>query len=169
MRSWVLEVKHLPGKHDAGAIKNAVQDFMTSWGLRKDKCVKVLRDGASNGSKACDLLGLCSMSCLAHCLYLIVGSGIVKQKFETTAEQPMKAAETDKPLQPTTDCATRWNSTHAMLARMLELRTTLEYFFEYERVVNFQIPLPLNLLLNNGLPFDAWWFYWSLLRKLLLG
>ncbi|KAG6956334.1 hypothetical protein JG688_00011468 [Phytophthora aleatoria] len=37
----------------------------------------------------------------------------------------------EKTLHLITDCATRWNSTHAMLVRMLEIRTALDYFFEY--------------------------------------
>jgi hypothetical protein len=153
--------------------------------------VKFLRDGASNGRKACDMLGLDSISCLAHCLHLIVGSGIVKRRANLPAEVLMRAAKTSEafeaaieaqaseevdafivsecansradldklrvvveqfrklavfvsrspkameqltmlqkhPLQTITDSVTRWNSTHAKLARMLELRPALDDLF----------------------------------------
>lgn len=192
MHSWVLEVKLLPGKHDAYHIADSLEKSMLEWGLQTNKCVKFLRDGASNGVKACALLHLDSMSYLAHCLHLIVGSGIVKKKADKTSKEMLAAAKTDgefddaleqeaceevdryiaescessrsdleklrgvvekfrklavffsrsvkgsdclkslqsKELLPKTDCATRWNSTYAMLLRMLELRSALAAFFD---------------------------------------
>ncbi|EGZ19404.1 hypothetical protein PHYSODRAFT_373558, partial [Phytophthora sojae] len=55
MHCWILEIKPLPGKHDAYKIADALQE-------------------------SCELLGLDSMSCLAHTLHLIVGARIVTKK-----------------------------------------------------------------------------------------
>ncbi|KAK1935099.1 putative AC transposase [Phytophthora citrophthora] len=95
MRSWVLEVKLLSGKHDGYRIAEALEHIMTEWELPLEKCVKFLRDGASNGVKACELLQVDSMSCLVHCLHLIVGSGIVKKKTGKSSRELMAAARTD--------------------------------------------------------------------------
>ncbi|POM69450.1 Zinc finger BED domain containing hypothetical protein 1-like [Phytophthora palmivora] len=191
MQSWVLEVKHLPGKHDGFRIADSLRDIMTEWGLPIEKCVKFLRDEAPNGVKACEILNNDSISCLAHSLRLVVGSGVVKKKVDKSSKEIISAAKTDedvgaaivqvvcegidafidescessradlqrlrgsadifhrlavyfsrfpkaldclkslqpRALNPQTDCATRWNSTHAMLLRMIELRITLDEFF----------------------------------------
>lgn len=195
LKNWVLEIRLLPGKHDGRRIASCLEKIMIWWGLPKEKCVLFLRDGASNGRKACDLLDMKSMDCLAHLLHLIVGAGITKKKADKSAKAMMSAAKTDKDfdaaleqkaceavdafiaescetsradldklrstidkfrklanffshsikaldclrdlqgksksLLPQTDCATRWNSTYAMLLRMIEIRSSLDAFFEY--------------------------------------
>ncbi|POM78215.1 Zinc finger BED domain containing hypothetical protein 4-like [Phytophthora palmivora] len=79
MRSWVLEVKRIKCKHDGDAIARLLSDTMNEWGLRIEECTKFLRDGASNVVNACKKLCFNDMSCLAHCIHLVVGAGIMKK------------------------------------------------------------------------------------------
>ncbi|POM76740.1 LOW QUALITY PROTEIN: Zinc finger BED domain containing hypothetical protein 4-like [Phytophthora palmivora] len=80
MENWVLEIKLIPGKHDAYRFADSLEEIMTC--------------GGCNGRKACDILGLNSMSCLAHSLHLVVGSGIVKMKFNKAADAMMAKKST---------------------------------------------------------------------------
>ncbi|POM73548.1 Zinc finger BED domain containing hypothetical protein 4-like [Phytophthora palmivora] len=53
LNKWTLEVTKIPGKHDAPSIAAALLRCFLSWNLDRKKCVRFLRDGASNITKAC--------------------------------------------------------------------------------------------------------------------
>ena len=79
MKSWLLEVRHLPGKHTGIAIASELEKCIELWGLKKENCVKFVRDGAANGVKACNELQINHMSCLAHSLHLVVAAGLINK------------------------------------------------------------------------------------------
>ncbi|OWZ12728.1 hypothetical protein PHMEG_00014065 [Phytophthora megakarya] len=95
MKSWVLEVQHLPGKHDGYRTAPSLENITIEWSLPIDKCVKCLQDGATNDIRACVILGFTSISCLAYCLHLIVGAGIAKKNQRKTSKVLMAIAKTD--------------------------------------------------------------------------
>ncbi|EGZ17806.1 hypothetical protein PHYSODRAFT_499600, partial [Phytophthora sojae] len=48
MKSWTLEVTSIPGKHDGEAIADVLLRCFAWWRLDPKKCVRFLRDAASN-------------------------------------------------------------------------------------------------------------------------
>ncbi|POM65154.1 Hypothetical protein PHPALM_19181 [Phytophthora palmivora] len=48
LNKWTLEATRIPGKHDAPSIAAALLRCFLSWNLDRKKCVRFLRDGASN-------------------------------------------------------------------------------------------------------------------------
>jgi len=80
IKCWALEVQHFPGKHDAPAIAATLSAVLARWGLCREQCTKLLRDGAANAVAASDLLGVDQMSCIAHSIHLVVGGALFKKK-----------------------------------------------------------------------------------------
>lgn len=93
-QNWTLEVKELAGIHDGNAIADAIEQIMEEWQLSKLYCVRFLRDGGTNMVAAGELLHVEHMSCLAHCLHLVVGGAMIKKKRASgVADEPDWAAE----------------------------------------------------------------------------
>ncbi|ETN20548.1 hypothetical protein PPTG_03534 [Phytophthora nicotianae INRA-310] len=79
MHKWTLEVISIPGKHNAPAIAAALLPCFDNWNLDRTLCVRFLRDGAPNMKRACDQIGVTSMSCIAHSLHLVVGAALIRK------------------------------------------------------------------------------------------
>jgi hypothetical protein len=94
MKSWLLEVRHFPGKHTGIAIASELEKCIELWGLKKENCVKFVRDGAANGVKACNELQINHMSCLAHSLHLVVAAGLINKLKETNVDIQSNEIET---------------------------------------------------------------------------
>ncbi|GMF39601.1 unnamed protein product [Phytophthora fragariaefolia] len=77
--SWTLEVKEVPGKHDAGAIAASLELTMQEWGLSKALCCRFARDSGSNMVAAGNIMGTNHAACIAHELHLVV-SGLISKK-----------------------------------------------------------------------------------------
>ncbi|KAE8986712.1 hypothetical protein PR001_g21492 [Phytophthora rubi] len=56
------------------------------WGLSKEYCTKLVRDGGTNMVSAADTLAIPTMSCVAHSLHLVVAGAMIKKK--KTIDQP---------------------------------------------------------------------------------
>jgi Holliday junction resolvase RusA-like endonuclease len=80
MENWLLEVEHFPGKHTGEAIQQMISHQMKRWNLNTNNCTMLVRDGASNAKKACRLLDVQHMSCIAHSLHLVIGAAVQKKK-----------------------------------------------------------------------------------------
>jgi hypothetical protein len=77
LRSWTLEVHELPGIHDGAAIAASLNEMSAKWGLSKEYCAKLVRDGGMNMVSGAGIAGFSSMSCVAHSLYLVVAGAMV--------------------------------------------------------------------------------------------
>jgi hypothetical protein len=75
-----LEVEPFAGKHDGHAIQNALDFALPRWGLKKEFCTNLLRDGASNAVRAATLLDVPHMSCVNHSLQLVVSALLLRPK-----------------------------------------------------------------------------------------
>ena len=73
MREFTLECSPVEGNHTSGMIQNLLMTSFERWGLNVDKLTLMLRDGASNGKRACEDWGIKHMSCINHSLHLVVG------------------------------------------------------------------------------------------------
>jgi len=73
MREFTLESSPVEGNHTSGMIQNILMTSFERWGLNVDKLSLMLRDGASNGKRACEDWGIKHMSCINHSLHLVVG------------------------------------------------------------------------------------------------
>ncbi|KAG1688157.1 hypothetical protein DVH05_003939 [Phytophthora capsici] len=79
MEPWTLEVVSIPGKHDGEAIARVLARIFVKWSLDIEKCVRFVRDGASNMKSACNKLKLARMSCAAHSLHLVVAAALMQK------------------------------------------------------------------------------------------
>ncbi|GMF29752.1 unnamed protein product [Phytophthora fragariaefolia] len=91
LRSWTLEVQELPGIHDGVAIATALNEMRDEWGLSKEYCTKLGHDGGTNMVSAADIVGVPSMSCIAHSLHLVVAGILIKQKTTRNQQQDLPA------------------------------------------------------------------------------
>ncbi|GMF37317.1 unnamed protein product [Phytophthora fragariaefolia] len=80
IRSWTLEVQAFAGRHTGEAIATALSNCFYRWGLDRQLCVKLVRDGASNAVVAGELFGVEHMSCVAHSLHLVLAGVLIKKK-----------------------------------------------------------------------------------------
>ncbi|KAF1323877.1 hypothetical protein FI667_g6579, partial [Globisporangium splendens] len=85
-KSWTLEATPFPGKHDGPGIKRVLESTLDRWGLEKENCTKLLRDGAANAVAAANALGISHMSCVAHTIHLVVGAALLKRKRRRKAD-----------------------------------------------------------------------------------
>ncbi|KAE9285368.1 hypothetical protein PF008_g26933 [Phytophthora fragariae] len=98
LRSWTLEVQELPGIYDGAAIAAALNKMSEEWGLSKEYCTKLVRDGGTNMVSAADTLAIPTMACVAHSLRLVVAGAMIKKKktIDQPEELPAWAAEVSK-------------------------------------------------------------------------
>ncbi|POM64759.1 Zinc finger BED domain containing hypothetical protein 4-like [Phytophthora palmivora] len=109
MANWTLEFEHIPGSHTGELIATCVGAVVSRWGLWKGNCTVLLRDGASNAVLAVNILGVYRILCIPHVLHLVAAV----------------------PLTTIVDCSARWSSSLDMLARLIQLKSAFENFFEY--------------------------------------
>ncbi|KAF1331168.1 hypothetical protein FI667_g4418, partial [Globisporangium splendens] len=93
--NWTLEVEHLPGKHTGELISSTLHTTMDRWGLNKEYCVKLLRDGASNAVSAGENLRVNHMTCVAHSLHLVVSAAMMRKKGDRTAKELLAFAKNE--------------------------------------------------------------------------
>lgn len=93
--SWTLEVKPFTGQHKGGLIKNELESTMREWKLNKTKCVRLVRDGASNAKSAAEKLGVDHFSCFAHALHLVVAGAMVRRQGKVALKGVLAALETE--------------------------------------------------------------------------
>jgi hypothetical protein len=79
----LLGVVHFPGKHDGERIGAKLIELIDEWGLDKDKCAMLIRDGAGNAVKGARCSGLPNMSCVAHALQLVLAGGLMRARKPT--------------------------------------------------------------------------------------
>ncbi|KAE9071288.1 hypothetical protein PF005_g29757 [Phytophthora fragariae] len=88
--SWTLEVKEIPGKHDAAAVAAVLELIMEEWGLSKVLCCRFARDSGSNVVAVGNITGTDHAACIAHELHLVVSGLLSKKK---TKDQHVPAWE----------------------------------------------------------------------------
>jgi len=93
LSSWILEVQELPGIHDGAAIAASLNEMSAKWGLSKQYCIKLVRDGGTNMVSGAGIAGFSSMSCVAHSLHLVVAGAMIKKKASQPQEIPPWTAE----------------------------------------------------------------------------
>ena len=73
MINMTIEIDPLIGRHTGEMICTRMSDAFERWNLNKEKLVLLLRDNASNATKACNDFEIESFGCIGHSLHLIVG------------------------------------------------------------------------------------------------
>ncbi len=73
------------------------------WGLDVNGCVKLLRDGASNGIVAGEVLEVSHLSCIAHPLHLVVCAILLKKNNKRHSSDLLIAAPTNAEFQVAVD------------------------------------------------------------------
>lgn len=136
-KSVTIGVTELDERHTAENLEKWLLDIVESWGINKDSIVAFVSDNAANIKKAIvDGFGLDKhLACFAHTLNLVpstiiendkavaavckkVKSIVTYFKKSVAAADQLRAHSNLKLIQ---SVETRWNSTHAMLARFIEL------------------------------------------------
>jgi hypothetical protein len=72
MKNWVLEVKPFGGRHTGKRLCDELLKILSEWELDKSRMTFLLRDNASNGIAACDLMRVKSMGCIPHSMHLVL-------------------------------------------------------------------------------------------------
>ena len=72
MKCWNLEVKKFGGKHTGQRIAEFLNNMLMHWNLKKNRMVLMIRDNASNGVSATNLLDVPSLGCIPHQLHLVL-------------------------------------------------------------------------------------------------
>ena len=86
-RSWNLEVRKLSGKHTGERICHALQSICLDWNISLHDMALMVRDNASNGKVATDLLGVDSLGCIPHTIHLVQPSFLSKGKSQERGTQ----------------------------------------------------------------------------------
>ena len=137
LHSIVLDTKMTTETHTAENLANEMKLTVQKWDLKEPACVT---DNAANITKACDLTGFPHLGCFAHtlkiavnrCLHVPEVSKVVGKcgkivgafKISSKRNNELKDAEARlgiKELQLLKDVETRWNSTLAMMMRLLQV------------------------------------------------
>jgi len=96
LEAWTLEVIWIPGLHDGPSIACSLASCFTTWHLDPRNCVRFVQDGASNMKRACKILKLKHMSCVAHSLHLVVAAALMRKNSDLLDDSPQPAVpETD--------------------------------------------------------------------------
>ncbi|XP_073724310.1 E3 SUMO-protein ligase ZBED1-like [Misgurnus anguillicaudatus] len=139
--SVLLGVAKFPKAHTTDNIKEALSHLISDWSLT-GMVTTIVTDNAANMIAATEKLGLCHLPCFAHTLNLIVKKAVKEHEaltdIRTRARRVVtyfrsSAKANDKlilaqermgkqPLQLVQEVETRWNSTHDMLQRLLDLQ-----------------------------------------------
>ena len=166
-RDHVLACRHFPESHTAENIERIVNEIHTEWGLgleeddadfavRKEVHNMIVRDGAANMRKGCNLIPMKNVHCAIHLLQLAVHDGCLAQTMPkriidkcrglcTFLHQSARATAEFRKTQVSVydikisrakqlvgDVKTRWNSTYLMLLRIQTLRQALIPFMQNE-------------------------------------
>ncbi|KAG5892245.1 hypothetical protein JTB14_014615 [Gonioctena quinquepunctata] len=143
LRSAVLESVKLDGRHTADNIACVLDTILRRWSIR-DKVVAMVTDNAGNMVNAASLLKIRQAPCFAHTLNLVVTDTYQMEWFSELLKECKNIAshfrssslssetlrkiqrENGKPeLKLIQEVSTRWNSTYAMIKRLIEIRTEL--------------------------------------------
>ncbi|XP_023694530.2 zinc finger BED domain-containing protein 4-like isoform X1 [Paramormyrops kingsleyae] len=164
----VLQVKGLCGSQTSTSISTVIREMLGKWNISLKKVHTIVRDNASNMKKAMDDLGIASLGCFAQSLQFVIHEGLLSQRSVSDAvasarkivghfkHSPLACTlleDIQTELQMTQkrlkqDVQTRWNSTHQMIASLLEQKRALcAYAADHN--------LPVKLTANQ----------WALLEK----
>ncbi|XP_067293402.1 E3 SUMO-protein ligase ZBED1-like [Pseudorasbora parva] len=139
--SVMLGVSKFPKSHTADNIKEALSDLISDWGLTGSVAAMVT-DNAANMVSGIQKLGLRHLPCFAHTINLIVKRAVEEHEVfadirkrarrvvsffrsSTKATENLILAQERmgrQPLKLLQEVDTRWNSTHDMLQRLIDLR-----------------------------------------------
>jgi len=138
LKSAVLAVQKLHDvtNHTAENIARTLEDVFNEWKI-KNKITCIVTDNAASMLKACEILKIRNLPCFAHTLNLVVQDcmkldcindiltkckNIVKFfKSSSTAMEKFKIEQnSEKPYTLIQEVPTRWNSTYAMIKRILQ-------------------------------------------------
>lgn len=146
LKTYVIETKKLDGSHTAEKIADSLRATQTAWGLATPIATT---DNAANEKKAFQLLGWERFGCFGHRINLTVRnglgvpevSGLLKKARRLVAffhsssscTDELKKKQIDLFPRPDPksqyklimDVCTRWNSTYAMLDRVIDLTPAL--------------------------------------------
>lgn len=138
LKQRTLCCKSLPFPHTADKISDAIAEELVNYEIT-DKVKFIICDNASNMIKACDILSISTLPCAAHTLQLTVKAAFATNKilikkarklvkyFHRSPKQTQRLCDfrkflkRDKELGLLIDVKTRWNSTIAMIQRLLIL------------------------------------------------
>ncbi|TYZ61826.1 hypothetical protein PybrP1_010891 [[Pythium] brassicae (nom. inval.)] len=84
-----------PRKAHGGGDRYRVIELSKPMEVDRALCTIFLRDGASNGVRACDQLAIHHMSCVAHSLHLVIAAGLANLKEDRTSVALVKTAKWD--------------------------------------------------------------------------
>ncbi|KAK3108196.1 hypothetical protein FSP39_002934 [Pinctada imbricata] len=142
LKSVVLETKKITGSHTGEAIAESIKETVTKWSLDSLPSPPIaVTDNAANEMKAFEILKWERFGCYGHRLNLAVKKGLEIKELSkilakgrklvtyfhqsSSASDLLKEKQTlllgeDKQHRLIQDCPTRWNSSLAMMKRLLE-------------------------------------------------
>lgn len=138
LKNVILSTKPLGNgqSHSSENIANALKEIFVEWSI-EDKVTCIVTDNANNMLKACEILKKRNMPCYAHTLNLVVQDSLklecispviekcktIVRHFKSSAiamDIFKKAQNIPRPLSLIQEVATRWNSSFAMIKRILD-------------------------------------------------
>jgi hypothetical protein len=152
-RSCLLDLRHVPGTHDAPTILTEFQDVLTCWGVPADHVASIVTDSGSNMKAAFTAQRSPGFwfPCFLHILHVVVVEAMCKSAWAVALKAKVKdivaffhmssKATTafitiqkslgwKSILRFTQSVPTRWNSDYRMFVRFLKLREPLRLYYE---------------------------------------
>jgi zinc finger BED domain-containing protein 1 (E3 SUMO-protein ligase ZBED1) len=143
--SIALDCSTFPGSHTGEAVAAKLNELLQSYGIPLDHVVAAVTDTAPNMVKAGRFMPYDWLGCMAHLLELVTGLafngegvkdalkaarklvGSIKSSSQAAADlKQLLASLNMSNLTVIQDVVTRWWSTYSMVARLLQLKASLE-------------------------------------------
>ena len=141
-QSAVLAAAHFPGSHTGDNIAAMFDKMWTDWELGESRRHLLVRDGAANMNRGCQMANIPAIHCTVHRLQLVVHDAVFAQNSVTdlltkcrrlathfnhssSARDDLKRLQQEQGMVPrllVQDVPTRWNSSYLMVERIVALK-----------------------------------------------
>lgn len=145
--SFVLAIKHFPGRHTGNAIAEVLSTILQAWQI-EEKVHITIADNAANMRKAMQEAGMLYQPCFIHSIQLVITESLksqrsvldvmgVARKIVGHFSHSQLACDKLKVIQEQLnipvkkliqDVETRWNSSYYMLERLLEQKRAINLY-----------------------------------------